>query len=262
MRLLQITDTHLFGDQKGKLLGINTQHSFRAVLEQSSSENKKPDIVLLTGDLSQDYSIKAYKRIAANVSEAFSCPIYWIPGNHDLPSRMKTVFAKTTFNNDKLIRSKKWQIILLDSHSPRHVSGYIVKKDLAWLDQCLGENPELYSLICMHHHPIHVNSHWLDNIGLRNAKEFLKIIDKHKNVRCVLWGHIHQEFSSTRKGIPFLATPSTCFQFLPNHDAFALDTVALPGYRWLELKSSGKVTTIVKRAKNYKLTLDLNAWGY
>lgn len=263
MRILQITDTHLFGDHRGRLLGVNTQHSFKAVLQQSSAENIKPDIVLLTGDLAQDFSVSAYKRLSKEVLDTFNnCPIYWIPGNHDDPERMESVLTKTDFNNGKLIRKDNWQIILLNSHSAGHVSGHIVKKELNWLEQCLQEQPELFTLICLHHQPIPINSKWLDTLGLKNANDFLKIIDHHPQVRCVLWGHIHQEFSAMRKGIPYLATPSTCFQFLPKQDNFALDPVAQPGYRWLELLANGEIKSCVKRLVNFKLTVDLNAWGY
>ena len=63
-------------------------------------------------------------------------------------------------------------------------------------------------------------SRWLDRVGLTNAAEFLHTIDQHKNVRAIVWGHVHQAYDGLRKGVRLLATPSTCAQFLPHSDEF------------------------------------------
>lgn len=262
MRILQITDTHLFAESNKQLLGINTQHSLLAVLRQVKQESHQPDVVLLTGDLSQDCSAKSYKTLAKHIQATFKCPVYWIPGNHDDPKTMASVFAKTKLNNDKVIRTDHWQIILLNSHSPGNVYGFLTKKELAWLDRCLKEYPKLYTLVTLHHHPIPVKSNWVDHLGLKNADVFLKIIDPHKQIRCVLWGHIHQKFETQRRGKVFMSTPSTCIQFKPNQDGFALDAKGMPGYRWITLKNDGTIKTVVKRVKNFDLTIDLASTGY
>jgi Icc protein len=41
-----------------------------------------------------------------------------------------------------------------------------------------------------------------------------------------------------------MSSPSTCTQFRPNSDDFALD-VRPPGYRWLDLTANGKIQTKV-----------------
>lgn len=262
MQILQITDTHLYADSRTKLLGINTQQSLNAVLHKIRNESKKPDAVLLTGDLSQDCSVAAYKKLAKSMLATFKCPVLWLPGNHDEPKTMTKVFAKTKLNNNKIFRQDNWQIILLNSHSSGNVHGYLVKKELAWLEKCLKEAPHLNTLITLHHHPIPVHCNWLDKLGLKNTKPFLKIIDKYKNVRCVLWGHIHQKFAAKRHGIHYLATPSTCIQFKPKLDGFALDEKGKPGYRWLHLKNNGAITSVVKRANDFDMTIDLESTGY
>lgn len=262
MRILQITDTHLFSDSRKKLLGINTQRSFLATLRQAKLEKQQPDVILLTGDLSQDCSIKSYKNLAKFLSTSFDCPILWLPGNHDDPKKMKKVFAKTQLHNEKVFRFNNWQIILLNSHSPGNDHGYLTKIELNWLKKCLKEKPDLHTLVALHHHPIPVNAKWLNNLGLKNSKAFLKIIDNSKKIRCILWGHIHQKHETTRLGKHYLATPSTCIQFKPNTFEFALDAKGMPGYRWLNLKENGSIKTMVRRVKDFELTLDIQSTGY
>jgi Icc protein len=41
-----------------------------------------------------------------------------------------------------------------------------------------------------------------------------------------------------------MSTPSTCFQFVPGRDDFAIDDRP-PGYRWLHLYPDGRIDTRV-----------------
>jgi Icc protein len=81
-------------------------------------------------------------------------------------------------------------------------------------------------------------------VGLKNASEFLQTIDAHRNVRAIVWGHVHQAYDSLRKGVRMLATPSTCAQFLPHAEDFAVDRRP-PAYRTLELRADGSLLTEV-----------------
>jgi len=55
---------------------------------------------------------------------------------------------------------------------------------------------------------------------------------------------VHQASDRRRKGVRLMSTPSTCSQFRPNSDDFALDSRS-PGYRWLNLSASGAIETEV-----------------
>ena len=96
---------------------------------------------------------------------------------------------------------------------------------------------------------------------LRNGPAFFDIIDRFSNVRAILWGHVHQEFDGVRNGVRLLATPSTCFQFLPASENFALDTRP-PGYRALTLHADGRLDTDVHRLDSYAFLPDLTSRGY
>ena len=75
---------------------------------------------------------------------------------------------------------------------------------------------------------------------------FLPITDRYACVRAIVWGHVHQSHDSRRKGVRLLATPSTCAQFLPHSDHFAIDP-APPAYRRLTLRADGTIDTEVVR---------------
>jgi Icc protein len=49
VRVIQLTDSHIFGADSGKLLGLNTRTSFEAVLNRVGKEELAPDLFLATG---------------------------------------------------------------------------------------------------------------------------------------------------------------------------------------------------------------------
>jgi len=87
-------------------------------------------------------------------------------------------------------------------------------------------------------------SRWLDRVALENSEEFFSLLDRYDNVRAIVWGHVHQAYEGMRKNVRLLATPSTCAQFLPHADEFAVDRRP-PAYRTLELRSDGSLLTEV-----------------
>lgn len=257
--IIQITDPHLRKEEDGKLLGMNTRSSLDAVLQLIKQNHSMPDVVLATGDLAQDGSTEAYQCFEEKV-KTFDCPVFWFSGNHDNREAMRDV-ANGSGALEKVVRMGKWQFIFLDSLLDGQVHGHLADAELKLLDEALSERPDLHSLVSFHHHPVDIDCEWLDAIGLKNREQLLSIIDSHSNVRCLLWGHIHQEIDLDRKGVRLLATPSTCVQFLPKSKSFAVDSLA-PGYRWLQLKSDGSIDTGVERADHIEFQVDYSSKGY
>lgn len=257
--IVQVTDPHLRKEEDGKLLGMNTRSSLDAVLQLIKQNHSMPDALLATGDLAQDGSVEAYQSFAEMVN-TFDCPVFWFSGNHDNRDAMRVVADGSTAL-EKVVRMGKWQFIFLDSLLDGQVYGHLSDAELTLLDDALTERPDLHSLVSFHHHPVDIDCKWLDAIGLKNREQLLRIIDKHPNVRCLLWGHIHQEIDAMREGVRLLATPSTCVQFLPKSESFAIDSLA-PGYRWLQLNSDGSINSGVERADHIEFQVDYTSKGY
>lgn len=202
---------------------------------------------MLTGDLSQDESGDSYEHLY-DIIKQLASPIYYIPGNHDKPSVMFEHLSinKPLIKTDKSFSALNWQIILLNSIIEGSVEGYLSALELERLDNELKACAGKHVLISLHHQPVPIGAEYLDCIGLQNQKELFEVIDKHRHVKVVLWGHIHQEFCAERDGILLIGTPSTCFQFKPRVADFALDEVP-PGYRSIRLYTNGTVATTVHR---------------
>ena len=82
IKLIQISDLHLFKHEAMTLLGVNTQQSLQSVLEMYKKRTNPVDFFILCGDLSQDGSKEAYERIA-DLFYPLEVPVYFVPGNHD-----------------------------------------------------------------------------------------------------------------------------------------------------------------------------------
>lgn len=259
-QILQLTDMHLFSDIDERLLGVNTHDSFKAVIELANELHPDPDMIALTGDLSQDETMPAYERIAEMLSN-YHCPKYWIPGNHDNIDYMNEVFPIFHLQQSKHMMLEHWQVIMLNSKKEGAVEGHLDDDQFELLEQSLAAHPEHHALLFMHHHPIHVGSKWIDNLMLDNHEKFWNCIAVHKNVRSIICGHVHQENESLHKGVKFYSSPSTCFQFKPNSEKFAVDS-AMPGYRVIELMPDGKIKTSVHRLDNFDLNLNEATRGY
>ncbi len=262
LKILQFTDTHFFKDSSHKLLGVDTESSFAEVYKTAASRHGLPDLYLLTGDLSQDETEESYLRLARAMSEA-AAPCYFLPGNHDSRAEMARglLFRGSQFRSDRQIVNGNWQIILLDTLVEGEVAGHLESKELDFLQECLENRPDLYALVCLHHHPVAMGARWLDQIGVDNGDEFLRVISLYKTVKGVLWGHVHQEYERNQGGLLMMATPSTCVQFKVRSDDFGVDAVP-PGYRWISLEPSGQIQSEVVRTEKVAIGLELSSAGY
>lgn len=260
-RILQLSDIHLFANPEKTLLGIKTNENLALIINMIKQDSFKPDLIILSGDLSQDGSDESYQHLVAAFHD-IKVPIYWVAGNHDNLAVM-TQSLQDKFNSEKsILTATGWQIILLNSAQIGKVWGYLTEKELQYLYECLDKPNYKYAMIVMHHQPVPVGSNWLDALGLTNADELLKIIPKYLRIKALVYGHVHQEYSIEQQGIHFIATPATAIQFLPRSNDFALDTVNFPGYRCFELYDNGEIRTWVKRLSHYAGGYDLTAKGY
>ncbi len=260
--ILQLTDQHLFGNIDNKLVGVKPYYSYIKIIEQAKTDaTNRPDLIVLTGDLSQDRSLASYELIK-NSLNGFNCPIYATMGNHDNPKYFAQTFGSANHIFTVTAGTTNWCILLLNSHLPSHVDGRLAQTELDFLNMQLDLYPNEPIIIFIHHHLLPVNSAWLDKIKLQNSEQFLAIISDYKNIKAVVCGHIHQKFEAMYNDTLFLATPSTSWQFATNSKNFKLDNL-MPGYRWIKLHEDGKITSKVVRVEHDDDFIpDQNSKGY
>jgi 3',5'-cyclic-AMP phosphodiesterase len=236
---LHVTDPHLFAEPDAELRGTNTRRTLQAVLDHIHDGGWTADAVALTGDLIQDDTRGAYKRVR-DMFGPLELPVYCVPGNHDVRALMIEELRPPIFHYCASLSHANWIIVGIDSCLTGHARGKIEAGELLRLKTILSETRAQHALVCLHHPPLPVGSRWLDTVGLENGDEFLEAIAASGKVRAAIFGHVHQAFDSQHGDIRIIGTPSTCRQFAMYSDEFALDDNP-PAYRRLTLQANGVV---------------------
>ena len=260
LRVVQISDSHLFATTEGCLLGLNTEESLTLVLAKVAQEQPSIDVILATGDIAQDASEVAYTRFQQHL-EQFNAPNYWLQGNHDITQPILNTLNNKSHLSPCVIKQGAWHIIMLNSSVEHEVPGKFKSEELVFLQQALQNSQDAHVMVCLHHHPVPMECKWLDNQVVRNAAEFWQVIDQFSHIKAIIWGHVHQESDQLRKGVRLLSVPSTCVQFKPLSDDFAIDDLS-PGYRWFDLYPNGDIVTQVSRVEGVKFVIDWSVRGY
>ena len=250
VRLTQFTDPHLYGGEGESLRGVATLPALTTAIAHARGRDWPPDAVLVTGDLVQDdpAGYQHFRRVFG----ALNLPVLCLPGNHDEPRAMRRELTGAPFVLGGHVDLGRWRIVLLDSCIPGAASGALSAAELERLDTALATAEGRHCMVCLHHHPVLMASRWLDRVGLTNAAEFLHTLDAHRNVRAVVWGHVHQEYEGDRGGVRLFATPSTGAQFLPMSDRYAVDTRP-PAYRPFDLHPDGRIDSEIRWVDSLRL---------
>lgn len=260
LSVLQLTDPHLFAEESGTLLGVHTAQSFKAVLESILNQNLHFDCVIVSGDISQDYSVSSYQRFAHAVS-VLERPVFFVPGNHDDGPLMYRILSDYGVNTQRCLIADKWQFVFLNSEVYSVPHGWVERHELNYLRDRIEERPDLNTVVVVHHLPRHVNSRWLDTQTMHNQDEFNSFICIFPQVKLVLSGHVHQEYDQIFNNIRYIASPSTSIQFEPYSHDFSLDLKG-PGWRYLQFDRSGNINTQVFRLPEGRFIPDTSFTGY
>jgi len=244
LRVLQVSDCHVPRDPQTPYRGLNADRNLASLLP--AIRRWQPDLLLLTGDVSEDGSAAAYGRVSAQLSTA-GAPVLALPGNHDDPAVMRRYFPSGPWDGPQVYAKRNWQLVLLDSTEPGRVSGEFSGAALDRLDHDLRRSSSQHVLIALHHQPVPVNSQWIDRYPLERADAFWSVVDRYPQVRCIAWGHVHQDFRQLRGETALLGSPSTVANSLPGRSVFTLD-LSGPACRWLELSVDGAIATGLLRA--------------
>jgi 3',5'-cyclic-AMP phosphodiesterase len=240
LNLVQFTDQHLFGDPARALRGVVTLPSLRATLRAARDAIDHCDAILVTGDLVQD-DPGGYAHFRAEFAP-LGKPVLCIPGNHDDVPAMRKALSLPPFQLGGVYDAGSWRTILLDSTVPGETGGALSAGSLAFLEEALASAPGRHALVCLHHHPLPMRSRWLDTVGLANAGDLIAVLRRFDSVRGVLFGHVHQALDEQWQGVRMIATPSTCSQFKPLSEDFAVDNQP-PAWRALALHADGRLET-------------------
>ncbi|MEI8388748.1 MAG: metallophosphoesterase [bacterium] len=219
--LVQISDVHLDSNAKGGSKRM-LEYSADLLKDAISQVNNLPEakLVIFSGDI-VNHSRKNEFLNFLNITNGLRIPWYYAVGNHDVgilggvsKAEITCLFDKGShcLSRDSLYYSyspnKNFLILFMDGVIDNEITanGYFPDKELHWLNIQLKNNPDK-KVIIVQHFPV-VEPYKSITHKVRNADEYLNIIDKYSNVIAVLSGHYHATKITQRKNVLHINTPS------------------------------------------------------
>ncbi len=197
MIIVQISDAHLCPE--GDLLhGISDPVvALTAAVTQINAMDPAPDLVIFTGDLTEDGLTSEYA-VAARLLGELRAPLRILPGNHDDREGFRSAFAA---GFDLPAQGPlHWvaddfgplRVIGLDVTVPGDHHGRIEAAHLAWLEAALARAPDRPTLLAMHQPPILTGITFMDRYRCYGEQGLLELISRFPSVQRVACGHVHR----------------------------------------------------------------------
>ena len=249
MLIAQATDIHI-GFERGNPDEANRAR-LRSVFDRLVQGPNRPDLLLLTGDLTEFGDDESFAWLA-EAAAALPFPVHAMAGNHDVDHALGREALRRAFPDapwadgfvQGVLELDGLRLLLLDTTQPLRHGGAFCEARAAWLAARLAEAPDTPTLIVMHHPPIISGIDWMDPPD--DAPWFARFgaaIAGHGQIIAILAGHIHRPISAAFQGIPVVVCPSVAPRTAlnldtvdPEHpDGRVLITDELPSYglhRW------------------------------
>ncbi|MEB3334789.1 MAG: metallophosphoesterase [Cyanobacteriota bacterium] len=249
MNILQLSDPHLLANPEGRIAGRRPLPALKAglreVLGRLADEGIAVDRLLLSGDLCDDESWGGYACLREAL-EPWSGPIDLLAGNHDHAQLLRAAMGRRARVSPGRVDLGPWQLLLLHSHRPGCVGGWLGPRQLQWLREeleAMARTPPRSALVAVHHPPLPIGDPALDAIALHDGAELLHCLAGFPQVRGLVFGHVHQHWQGSlpgRPSVPLLACPSTLRAFGPTQPC-PLGHPHWPGGRLLLLGERGEI---------------------
>ena len=245
MDLIQITDLHISKNKDESKHDCKPYEKLINILEHIKTEYPEECNLIITGDLSSDFTEKSYQNIK-DLLKQFKFNVSILPGNHDdLEMMRKICDDQITLRSIECV-NKPFAVFNFDTHVQDNVRGYLNIKEIKNLEKHLSENKS--KVIIFTHHPIiKVGSEWIDNNITENNNVLIQLMLKYHDTSFHIFsGHVHQSFYKRINNIEFHTTPSTCYQFKVKSQEFCVDKILSNGYRVIALRGNTLKTNVIR----------------
>ncbi len=208
--IAQITDTHIGFEPEAGENEFNFVR-FRNVLGHLLSQSVVPDLLILSGDLTDGGQADCYARIRTLVEDC-PFPVHVIPGNHDNREEMLKAFPECPTADgfaQFAIELDGLRILCLDSFEPGRHGGAFCEVRAKWLAKELDAHPDTPTVLFVHHPPVIAGIDWMDPKPEEAwFTRFHATVAGHKQIISIQAGHLHRLLHSTVEGIPVSVTPA------------------------------------------------------
>ncbi len=222
MLIAQITDLHITDESDPARALVDASARLAEMVDALARLEPRPDVVLLTGDLTDDGLASQYAMLRT-LLEPLPMPMLPIPGNHDLHDAFREAFADVLPDNvaadhcSYVVEPERVglpRLVGFDSSHPDRIDGVAPVERRDWLDSVLDAAPDTPTLLFLHHPPFDSTIWWMDVVGMApdDATELRRVVEKHTQVELVVCGHIHRPIAASIGSARVSVCPSTIHQ--------------------------------------------------
>ncbi|GAA1484310.1 metallophosphoesterase family protein [Brachybacterium fresconis] len=213
MRILHLSDTHLYGDPAARHYDrIDTAAALRGLLARCR-DVPDLDAIIHTGDASDDGSAASY-RLLHEILEPFAAAkdaeLVIAMGNHDDSEVYGETIAlgdRGTTVQDRVVPLPGGRrVVVLDTSVPGAGYGHLDPEQLVWLREVLAEPSAAGTVLALHHPPLAAATPLLRALELDGIDELAGVLEG-SDVQVVLSGHYHHEMTGQIAGIPVHVVP-------------------------------------------------------
>lgn len=220
MLIAQLSDIHV--RPRGQLYKglIDSNAMFAQAIEHLHQLDRRPDLVLISGDLVDEGQPDEYAMLA-ELLQPLQLPLLLMPGNHDSRPALRQALAHAEAGHAYLpsdgplhycIDQHPVRIVALDSCVPGRHHGHIDAQGLEWLARTLAADRRKPTLVLLHHPPFVSGIGYLDDYRCLDTQALAQVISEAPNVEAVLCGHVHRVMFRRWAGTVLATCPSTTTQ--------------------------------------------------
>jgi 3',5'-cyclic AMP phosphodiesterase CpdA len=210
MLIGQITDIHIGFAPEERPEELNLTR-FRATLERILAAPSRPDMLVVSGDLTDRGDIESFEKTAALLAQC-PFPVWPMVGNHDSREALIHAFPQVALDGGFVhyaIEGEGLRVLLLDTFEPGRHGGAFCEARADWLGAQLDAAPDTPAMIFMHHPPVVSGIDWMDPEPDEDwVQHFGAVVEGRQHVRAIHCGHLHRPLATTFRGIPLHVTPS------------------------------------------------------
>jgi Icc protein len=212
-----------------------------------------PDAVLVSGDLTNLSDARSYERVRELLAP-LPMPVHVLPGNHDDREALRAWFTEDTLAGASpdpfhyAVRCGELRLVVCDTTVPGRDGGRLDESALAWLSSELGVEPDVATIVAMHHAPLLTGIGAMDAIGLPAADRdaLASVLRRFPCVRRVVGGHVHRASFGMLGAVPVFACPSTHLQVRWKGGSEIALEPAPPAFALHVMLAGGEVATLVQ----------------